>query len=700
MALSHQGAETHHRGASATRGSYTANLLGNISTHLAGLQGYDVMALELIQNADDAGADEVVFDITEGGLGVHNSGVFTFCGDLDSKRCALKAASGYACDYHRIVDVGSGGKLLRGENIGRFGIGFVATYQVTDHPEIRSAGLKLTLVPEDGEWIAEPSSETGGTTFFLPWARNPDSETRLALGVSHIGDSHIEQIAGDIARVLRRSLLFLRHVRLAEVRREGNLLLGCELDRGDASDLTVTFRPSGQAERWHILRTDAAEAAQGLYETHPRLVSFGRSTEVSIGLRIAPEPLREGLLYAFLPTEQRTGLPVHINADFFPESDRKHVIFGGHQHEQVWNETLVEAAAGEIARDLEGLVNLLGHAQLWEILGRAYELATTNTDVPGCYERFWEHLRATAPQARIVPTQDGSVRRPDEVYLPPSRLSGDQASALLEVGGLVPSEELRPFRNAMNQLGGELLTLDRLVGMLERGTAPGAGTGQVADARVAEFYRPIWRLVEELLPEFGRPGSGLEERLKRLSLLVTEGWFPIEIGRAYMAPGGMNPENVAALMPGLAVVSRRFSGYPKLYRLVRTLDLAAVATHLRSRIDSSSPEEVVSTNPDRLTSFYALLADLDDRRTSVGTVYQALRGLPIWRSRRGLVSATKAMLPGNFIDPIGRADLLDTSVLSGPAREFVSKKLGVKTQTIQAYVHIVLPDCNCSVVPV
>jgi hypothetical protein len=39
-------------------GSYTANLLGNIRSHLAGLQGYDVMALELIQNADDA-SDEL-----------------------------------------------------------------------------------------------------------------------------------------------------------------------------------------------------------------------------------------------------------------------------------------------------------------------------------------------------------------------------------------------------------------------------------------------------------------------------------------------------------------------------------------------------------------------------------------------------------------------------------------------------------------
>ena len=33
-------------------GSYTANLLGNIRSHLAGLQGYDVMALEYSDNEE------------------------------------------------------------------------------------------------------------------------------------------------------------------------------------------------------------------------------------------------------------------------------------------------------------------------------------------------------------------------------------------------------------------------------------------------------------------------------------------------------------------------------------------------------------------------------------------------------------------------------------------------------------------------
>lgn len=63
-------------------GSYIANLLGNIRSHLAGLQVYDVMALELIQNAEDAKAESVIFDVTDLGLVVFNSGEFTYCGDL------------------------------------------------------------------------------------------------------------------------------------------------------------------------------------------------------------------------------------------------------------------------------------------------------------------------------------------------------------------------------------------------------------------------------------------------------------------------------------------------------------------------------------------------------------------------------------------------------------------------------------------
>ena len=85
-------------------GAYTASHLRNIRSHLAGLQGYDVMALELIQNADDAKAEAITFDITDHGLVVRNSGQFTYCGDLLARPCGLIATSNCSCDYHRIAD--------------------------------------------------------------------------------------------------------------------------------------------------------------------------------------------------------------------------------------------------------------------------------------------------------------------------------------------------------------------------------------------------------------------------------------------------------------------------------------------------------------------------------------------------------------------------------------------------------------------
>lgn len=675
-------------------GSYTANLLGNIRSHLAGLQGYDVMALELIQNADDAKADSVVFDITDRGLLVVNSGKFTYCGDLDTRPCSFSASSNYSCDYHRIADVGSGGKLSRGENIGRFGIGFVSTYQVTDHPEIRSSGVKLTLHPEKGQWFIESFEQPEGTTFFLPWADDPNTEARLALGVSHVSAAHIDQLVDDFQKVLRKSLLFLRHVRTAEVRRNGELLLACDLDRGDGTDLIVSFRPSGEVEQWHILRVDVAEAAARLYASHPRLESLGRGTKISIGLRIDPEPLAEGVLYAFLPTEQSTGLPMHINADFFPESDRKAVIFAGHQHEQAWNEMLIDAAATELARDTEGLRKMLGDVQLWQILARAFELSKPSNH-PTCFKRFWERLKVTGAQAQITLTQDGSVQRPSGVFLPRGPLTSHQAKTLLEIGGRLVAEDLRPFQTAINQLGAPILTFDRLVTLLEQAMAQQVpGEVQVEADRLESFYRPLWSMVNDLLPDAANQTAATNpgiQKLLSIPFVVTEDLYAVTISQSFVAPAALEAGRVASLLPRLAIAAHHILGFPKIARLIRQLELGSVVSHIRSMCATDPVEDVIGVDLPDLRVLYAMFADLDRQGNVEKAVYQELRNLPIWLSSRGLIKASQALLPGNFTDPTGQADLLETSVLTDSAREFVSSKLGIQTQTIEAFVQNVLP---------
>jgi len=674
------------------RGFYTANLLGNIKSHLAGLQGYDVMALELIQNADDAGAAEIIFNITDRGLLVTNSGEFTYCGDLDTRPCAFSTSNNYSCDYHRIADVGSGGKLSHGENIGRFGIGFVSTYQVTDHPEIRSSGIKLTLYPEDGQWFIEPFDESGGTSFFLPWADDPRTEGRLKLGVSHVTAAHIDQLAEDFQKVLRESLLFLRHVRKAEVKRNGELLLACDLDRGDGSDLIVTFRPSGDVEQWHILHADASEAAAHLYKSHPRLEALRRSTKISIGLRIDPEPLDEGLLYAFLPTEQSTGLPLHINADFFPESDRKAVIFAGHQHEQAWNEMLIDAAAAEIARDPEGMLKKLGHIQLWDVLSRAYGLFSRPSGHPVCFKGFWERLKPPATQASIALAHDGSIQRPGGIFITQrSPLNAHQAKALLEIGGRLVSDDLRPYQTAINQLGAPILTFERLTTLLESALAQQVpGSMQVGEDTLDHFYRPLWSIVNDFLPDVGSPNPAVQ-RLLAVPFIVTEDRFVVTIKQSHAVPASLDASRIATLLPRLAIASHDLLEFPKISRLIRNLELSSVVSHIDSMCASDPVEDVIGVERSHLRDLYALFADLDRHRNSDKTVYQTLRGLPIWLSSRGLVKATQALLPGDFTDPTGQAELLDASALTESAREFASVKLGVQTQTIEAFVQTVLP---------
>ncbi len=672
-------------------GSYTANLLGNIRSHLAGLQGYDVMALELIQNADDAKAEEIVFDITASGLLVRNSGKFTYCGDLNNPCGFLSKDSKYKCDYHRITDVGSGGKLSRSENIGRFGIGFVSTYQVTDHPEIRSSGIKLTLCPEQGQWFIEECKETDGTSFFLPWAKDPNTEARRALGISPISSSHIDQLAEDFQTVLRKSLLFLRYIRKAEIWRDGQLLLACDLDRSEDSDLIVSFRPSGAVEQWHILRADATEAARCLYATHPQLKTLHRSTNISIGLRIDPEPLTEGLLYAFLPTEQTTGLPLHLNADFFPESDRKTVIFAGHQHEQAWNEMLITAAAAELAKDPKGLLQMLGPVQLWQILDQAYDLSRS-TEHPACFKQFWECLKVTAAEAQIAKAQDGSFQQPSGVFIPRgANLNEHQAKALLEMGGRLVAEELRRFQTAMNQLGAPFLTLERLVELMKSAMAKQeAGATEVDQERLEHFYRPLWSIINDLLPE--NTHAPAVQQLSALPFVVTEDLFAVTINQSYTAPAGLDAGRIAALLPKLAIASSLLADFPKITRLVKQLDLGAVVSHISEMCQSEPVENVIAAaSKEQLRELYSLFADLDHQSTVEKAVYQQLRDLPIWQSSRGLVKATQALLPGNFTDPTGQADLLDVSVLTESARDFLTSKLDVQTQTIEAFVRTVLP---------
>ena len=269
-------------------------------------------------------------------------------------------------------------------------------------------------------------------------------------------------------------------------------------------------------------------------------------------------------------------------------------------------------------------------------------------------------------------------------------------SALLDIGGRLASEELRPFQTAMGQLEASILTLERVVGLLDSAMSPGAGGAtRVDEGRLTDFYRPLWSIVNDLLDESIRPNTVADRavrRLRALPFVVTEDLRTVAIDASHATPPARTVDRIIALLPGLAIASRHFLEFPKLGRLLRTLDLGTVVSHLETRLASKRVEEVIAVDPKGLRDLYGLFCDLDEHGDVDDAVYETLGGLPIWRSGGGLVRATEALLPGDFTDPTGQANLLDTSVLTVRARDFLSAKLNIRAQTIESYVETVLPD--------
>src|SRR4051794_16137951 len=115
-----------------------------IARALQNLRGAGALAHELMQNADDAvGATSLTFRFGPDALEVIDNGGFESCGDLGAKTCAWDGRRRNAkrrCDFHAFRQLAGASKADDPALTGAFGIGFLSVYQVTDRPEVFSAG--------------------------------------------------------------------------------------------------------------------------------------------------------------------------------------------------------------------------------------------------------------------------------------------------------------------------------------------------------------------------------------------------------------------------------------------------------------------------------------------------------------------------------------------------------------------------------
>ena len=122
------------------------------------------------------------------------------------------------------------------------------------------------------------------------------------------------------------------------------------------------------------------------------------------------EAVVSGRLYASLPTDSATGWSGHVNASFYPRTDRKGVLFENDFRSQ-WNRAAIAAAAVSVGESLERIREALGFAAVWRLLGAlervARECAAGTFD--DCFGEFFELAKAEANASEIMLTADGQM---------------------------------------------------------------------------------------------------------------------------------------------------------------------------------------------------------------------------------------------------------------------------------------------------
>src|SRR5262249_55538148 len=150
----------------------------------------------------------------------------------------------------------------------------------------------------------------------------PDSPLRKALRAPALPTDAPMQILEELKSSLPTAILFLKNLNTLEVLREGRLVL--RLQRLPEQD-SLIVSDGGPDRIWHLLRGNFDQVAAELRQRHGDRIEPKRSANVTLAIP-EEEPLENGLFCACLPTQQGTGLPFHLNADFFTYNDRKRII--------------------------------------------------------------------------------------------------------------------------------------------------------------------------------------------------------------------------------------------------------------------------------------------------------------------------------------------------------------------------------------
>jgi hypothetical protein len=677
--------------------------LGDLGAKLRDLQGYRTLAHELIQNADDAAnATSMSFNVTADAFVVDNDGVFGDCGRVDEDECPWKAdgTHNHRCDFHRFRYVAAGDKRGEANTTGAFGIGFIAVYQITDSPQLISGGRHWILHEERpeqqrieicGGCAACRQGELPGTRFILPWAHDGGSVLRRALRAEPVDLDGPKRMTRELLAALPVAMLFLRRLRKVTIKEAG--IQKADLHRLDETDsLIVSDGKPENDQVWHLVHGDFPEPATALRQRHGRRIEDKRSSKVTIAIPAAG--VRAGLLCAGLPTEHDTGLPFHVNADFFPTNDRKRVILS-EDYQSEWNRAALEAAGRAVAEAIDRLPRLLGAQRFWELVTRLKDVADVSAKERGepAMGASWKHVSSKLRGTPSILTSKSQWVTPGEACLLLQKEESFALPILESLGVQVVHEDLRPYQTMLRSdtVGIPVLDIDRICSTLKAaglgnriatsGLPNGLTTSQQRDLLYAEIA-----LLLERQQRTPKARAEDERRLKEIALAPGRDgalWPCREIFSA--------DEDTVALFETLGPdipFLKPHEAFLPLAGLCRRFSAAAAIEGLE-QVDLSKLSNLLQHKSRPIQRLFAWLENRREEVLTDSALKSKLGRLNLFPSNGVLRPLERLALPGDFTDPLGLAELVEVNVLGG-RREFL-RDLGMPELNFATYATARLP---------